>query len=69
MSEQFVPAGYAERAQAPHLSAIAPFAVITVPTTPDWDAISLEIKELDALYDRLAEEDIERRQAEMQFPS
>lgn len=59
---QFVPAGYAQ-------DAIAPYAVLTIPTKPDWDAISKDIQELDAMYDLMAEVDTERRQAEIRFPS
>ena len=59
---QDVPLGYAQ-------DAIAPFAKITITGKPDWDTISKQIQEMDALYDRLAEEDLERRLALMQFPS
>jgi hypothetical protein len=63
MSEQVVvPLGYAQKA-------IAPYAVLTITGKPDWDAISKEIEGLDALYDRLALTDDERRLADMQFPS
>ncbi len=58
-----VPLGYATQ------DAIAPFAKITITGTPDWDAISKTIQEMDVLYDRLALEDDERRLAAMQFPS
>jgi hypothetical protein len=71
MSEQFVPSGYAQGAQAPPESAIAPpITTITMGPNPNFSLVVAFIEEgLDEHYDRLAEEDLESILASVRFPS